>query len=137
MAVAGEADEVSEAGGQVQLPCRSRGWQPAVAGVLVAAAQTCTVPDPTKPPSCERVVCGQVHQDGPFYYEHLEALDRVVAYWAHAGDYFSAAVRDATQIAEADAALADVIRRLRRAKSKLPISRAAALEDVIARLARV
>jgi hypothetical protein len=74
LAVAGEADEVSEAGGQVQLPCRSRGWQPAVAGVLVAAAQTCTVPDPTKPPSCERVVCGQVHQDGPFYYEHLEAL---------------------------------------------------------------
>jgi len=65
------------------------------------------------------------------------ALDRVVAYWAHAGDYFSAAVVDASQIAEADAVLADVIRRLRGAKSKLPISRAAALEDVIAQLARV
>ena len=66
-----------------------------------------------------------------------DVLDRVVAYWAHAGDYFSAAVVDASQIAEADAVLADVIRRLRGAKSKLPISRAAALEDVIAQLARV
>ena len=44
---------------------------------------------------------------------------------------------DAAQIAEADAALADAIRRLRGIKSKLPNSRAAALEDVIARLARV
>ena len=66
-----------------------------------------------------------------------EIFPRVVAYWAHAGDYFSAAVVDAAQIAEADAALADAIRRLRRAKSKLPSSRAAALEGVIAQLARV
>ena len=63
-----------------------------------------------------------------------EIFPRVVAFWAHAGFYVSAA---AVAEIEANAALADVIRRLRRAKSKLPISRAAALEDVIARLRRV
>ena len=63
-----------------------------------------------------------------------EIFPRVVAFWAHAGFYVSAA---AVAEIEANAALADVIRRLRRAKSKLPSSRAAALEDVIARLERI
>lgn len=66
-----------------------------------------------------------------------EVIDRVVAYWAHAGDYLSSGVVSPAQIAEAEAVLADVIRRLRGTKSKLPRSRAAALEDVIARLWRV
>jgi len=66
-----------------------------------------------------------------------ELIDRVVAYWAHAGDYFSAGVVSAEQIAEADEVLAGASLRLREIKHKLPSSRAAALEDVIARLRRV
>ena len=66
-----------------------------------------------------------------------ELIDRVVAYWAHAGDYFSAGVVSAEQIAEADEVLAGASLRLREIKHKLPSSRAAALTDVIARLRRV
>ena len=59
-----------------------------------------------------------------------EIFPRVVAFWAHAGFYVSAA---AVAEIEANTALAGNIRRQRQFKS----SRAAALEDVIARLERV